>query len=293
MEVNRQHKDRLFRLLFGQEENKSNILSLYNALRGTSYTDVDLIELTTIDDAVYIGMKNDVSFIIDSYMPLWEQQSTYNPNMPIRGFMYYAKLYDSYISRIRRSLYGTTRIMLPTPQYVILYNGDEERPCIEKLKLSDSFTDKSVSSEYEWTATAYNLNDKRNQKLLDACKPLSDYMYVVEHIKESWQSNLSKEDALKAVDNAIKECIQKGVLPEFLIKHRAEVIDVCLTEFDEKKYAETLIADGMEKGMEKGMKKGIAKIVLQMLSSGKTPEEIHAFCEIPLSDIEKIQKEGM
>ena len=99
MEINRQYKDRLFRLLFGKEESRDNILSLYNALQGTDYTNAGDIELTTIEDAIYIGMKNDVSFIIDDRMPLWEQQSTYNPNMPVRGFMYYGKLYDAYLAK--------------------------------------------------------------------------------------------------------------------------------------------------------------------------------------------------
>lgn len=83
--INREHKDRLFRLLFGDESNKKNILSLYNALNNTTYTNVDDFEITTLEDAIYMHMKNDVSILIDSYLTLWEQQSTFNPNMPVRG----------------------------------------------------------------------------------------------------------------------------------------------------------------------------------------------------------------
>ena len=287
MEVNRQYKDRLFRLLFGTEEYKANILSLYNALRNTSYDDVNDIEITTIDDAVYIGMKNDVSFIIDSCMPLWEQQSTYNPNMPVRGFIYYGRLYDSYLARSSTSLYGSVRITLPTPQYVIFYNGEENRPAIEKMRLSDAFHDKSVSDDYEWSATAYNLNDKDNKEILAKCKPLSDYMIVINCIKGYWHSGMSKEEAIKAVDHAVKDCIERGILAEFLTKHRAEVIDVCLTEFDEKKYADTLIGQGIKQGIEQGIKQTIEK----MLTSGKSPEMIHDFCDIPLDVILKVQSE--
>lgn len=244
MEINKQYKDRLFRLLFGTEENKANILSLYNALHGTSYSDVKAIELTTIGDALYIGMKNDVSFIIDNRIPLWEQQSSYNPNMPIRGFMYYGKLYDSFIANSGLSLYGSTQIQLPTPQYIVFYNGNAKRPAVEKLKLSNAFCDKSVSNEYEWTATAYNLNDSANNDLLKSCKPLADYTEVVNRIKAKWHSNMSKEEALEAVDAAVKTCIADGILSEFLTKHRTEVIDVCITEFDETKYAKTLVLEG-------------------------------------------------
>ena len=173
--------------------------------------------------------------------------------------------------------------MIPTPQYVVFYNGDEIRPAVEKQRLSESFLDSSVRLEYEWTATAYNLYDENNSMLLEACKPLSDYMYVVDMIKTGWRSGMSKGDALRAVDYAVTKCIQDGILSEFLTKHRAEVIDVCLTEFDEKKYADTLISQGIEQGIEQG----IAKIVLQMLNSGKTAEDIHEFCGIPIVEIEK------
>ncbi len=299
MEVNRQYKDRLFRLLFGREEYKANILSLYNALRGTDYTDEALIELTTIDDVLYIGMKNDVSFIIDTFMPLWEQQSTYNPNMPVRGFMYYGKLYGSFIARSMLSLYSSTIIKLPTPQYIVLYNGDTERPAVEKMKLSDAFFDGSVNAEYEWTATVFNLNDKSNDSLLDKCKPLSDYMAVVSRIKEKWVHGMTDNEAVKAVDEAIKSCIDDGILVEFLTKHRAEVIDVCLTEFDEKKYADTLRSEGKAEGLSEGIEQGIdlgvdqeqRHVITALLEKGSTTEQIHELLNYPPELIEKIRKE--
>ena len=79
------YKDRLFRFIFGSKDNAANILSLYNALNGTEYNDPDKLQITTLEDAIYIRMKNDVSFLISSYLTLWEQQSSYNPNMPLRG----------------------------------------------------------------------------------------------------------------------------------------------------------------------------------------------------------------
>ena len=99
MKLNKKYKDRLFCLLFGNEEYKENILSLYNALCNTAHTDVNDIKLYTIDSVIYIEMKNDVSILLDSYLHLWEQQSSYNPNMPLRGLMYFSKMYDRYICR--------------------------------------------------------------------------------------------------------------------------------------------------------------------------------------------------
>ncbi|MCR5324403.1 MAG: hypothetical protein K6E85_14185 [Lachnospiraceae bacterium] len=246
--VNNKYKDRLFRMLFGTEENKDNILSLYNALNKTSYKDAGDIEIVTIDNVIYMGMRNDSSFIIECHIPLWEQQSTYNPNMPVRGFMYYGKLYDTYITQQSVSIYGTTPIKLPTPQYIVFYNGTADRPPIEKMRLSDSFMKETATGEYEWTATVYNLNRPENKPILDACKPLADYMEVVGRIRKKWKKTLSHEDAVRVVDEAIKSCIADGILAEFLTKHRAEVIDVTLTEFDQAKYEKTIFAEGEIKG---------------------------------------------
>ena len=92
--VNNNHKDRLFIKLFGSPENKDSMLSLYNALNDTEYSDVDALELYTIEDVIFLGMKNDIGYILDGYLSLWEHQSTKNPNMPLRGFLYHAKMYE-------------------------------------------------------------------------------------------------------------------------------------------------------------------------------------------------------
>ena len=96
---NIQYKDRLFNFLFGTEENKAWTLSLYNAVNGSHYTDPDEIEITTIKEVMYLGMHNDVSFLISNEMDLYEQQSTYNPNMPVRLLQYVGNLYEKYINQ--------------------------------------------------------------------------------------------------------------------------------------------------------------------------------------------------
>ena len=118
--INREHKDRLFRLIFGKEEYKQNLLELYNALNDTSYNNLDDLKITTIEDVVYMGMKNDVSMLIHSRMTLFEHQSTYNPNMPIRGFMYAARLYNKYIEENNLNIYSKTKMKLHTAIHSIL-----------------------------------------------------------------------------------------------------------------------------------------------------------------------------
>lgn len=122
-EINREHKDRLFCFLFGEKGNREWTLSLYNAVNGTNHTDPGSIEFTTMEDAVYMGMKNDVSFLLCQVMNVYEQQSTYNPNMPVRQLMYAAKLYDKYISQRKLNIYGKRTVKLPVPVWRYFITG--------------------------------------------------------------------------------------------------------------------------------------------------------------------------
>ena len=317
--INFQYKDRLFRLLFGREEYKENVLDLYNALNDSDYKDVSELELFTIEDVIYIKMKNDVAFILDSYLSLWEQQSTDNPNMPVRGLMYFGKLYSKYIKLRKFNIYGTKQIMLPTPRYVVLYNGAKDAAPIKKLRLSDSFINPDKSGDFEWTATVYYLSLRNpdgykeashdSQKLFETqstfadsrdkdhmiqgemqilnlrnkCRVLDEYMILVERIRELLSET---NDITKAVDTAVVSCLKDGILAEFLSAHRSEVLDVCITEFDEKTFVEGIKAEGHEEGMEKERE----SLVLKMLKNGKTPKSISNFCDIPLDYVEGVQK---
>ena len=147
--INAKYKDRLFCKLFGSEEYKDNILALYNALCNTAYTNTEDLQIYTIDDVIYIKMKNDVAILIDNFLHLWEQQSTFNPNMPIRGLMYFGQMYSKYITEHNLNIYGKKLINIPTPQYTVLYNGAENHPAVMKLKLSDAFANIDSSGEYE------------------------------------------------------------------------------------------------------------------------------------------------
>jgi hypothetical protein len=247
------YKDRLFRLLFGSYEMKDNIVSLYNALNHTAHDADDITEITTLDDVVYIKMKNDVSLLINSYMPLWEHQSSYNPNMPVRGLMYFGSLYEAYIDKNNLNIYGPVPIRIPTPQYVVFYNGTDNLQPIMKLRLSDLFVHPDDSHEFEWTATMYDLNKGKNEALLSACKPLSDYMTLVNYIRENQSNGMSVK---KSVDEAVKKCIKEDILRDFLKKHRAEVMNVCMTEFNEEVFVNGMLEAGRIEGRQEGLQEG-------------------------------------
>jgi hypothetical protein len=295
VQPNRQYKDRLFRLLFGNEKYKDNLLVLYNALNHSNYENADDIEITTIDDVIYLGMKNDVAFIIDFYLSLYEQQSSFNPNMPLRGMFYFSDSYSRFITRGKYNIYGHKLIRIPTPRYVIFYNGDEKRADIEKLRLSDAFIHPDDSGEFEWTATLISLNPGQNEELLENCKPLREYAIFVNKIKE-YTKKLSLADA---VEKAVQECIEEGVLADFLRIHRAEVLDVCIKEFNEEVYRKGIWEEGAEEGFERGVKHGMERgrieeraiVALRMLKTRKFPlDEIASLSGLSVDEIISLQE---
>lgn len=269
--VNFQYKDRLFRFLFGREEYKENTLSLYNALNHTNYADASELKIYTIQDIIYIKMKNDVAFILDSYLSLWEQQSTYNPNMPLRGMLYSGRLYTKYIEENRINVYGSRLVKIPTPRYVVFYNGSREVEAVKKLRLSDAFYNEDKSGDFEWTAVMYNLNAKENVELLEKCKPLWEYMTLVNRIHDGIKEGLSKETA---VDEAVASCIQEGILGNLLLSHRAEVCDMFMTEFDEVVYENGIREEGRAQGKLEGVE--LLRNTIIRLRAGESEQNLIA-----------------
>ncbi len=242
--INRRHKDKLFCTIFGTEKYKRYALELYNAVNGSHYRDLSDLEIITLENAVYIKMKNDLAYLVSDTIAVYEHQSTINLNMPIRGFMYFGELYSKLLKREGARIYNRKLIKIPTPQYIVFYNGTEDYPEYSKLRLSDAFMDPRDDHDYEFTATVYNINLGKNRELLDSCKPLRDYSTFVDKVRINSLS-MSLEEA---VDVAVKDCINHGILKDVLSEERAAVMLEMLTEFDEKAYAEGLREEGREEG---------------------------------------------
>ena len=251
--VNKNFKDGVFCRLFGAAEYKENLLSLFNALNGTDYRDAAELTINTIDDVIFMGIKNDTSCILDMQMDLYEEQSTYNPNAPLRGLMYFGRLYEGYLAERGLNRYGTKLIRLPRPRYYVLYLGREKRPDREVLRLSDAFVNSEDDVAYEWTAIVLNVNAGHNTELLDACRILKEYSLFVEcsrrHLREAPKNRTSQYDAMR---EAVDECIGQGILAEFLTKNKAGVIDMYLTEWDEEAYRTVLRQESREEGKIEG-----------------------------------------
>ena len=295
--VNNEYKDRLFKVVFGSPNNKQNALTLYNALNNTNYENADDLEVYTIDDAVYMGMRNDFSFILDDNLNLYEQQSRYNPNMPLRGLFYFSKQYEKYIGSIKQVLYSPRLKTLPTPKYVVFYNGEKEMPDREVLKLSDAYINKSDRDEeyipsLEVKALVLNINSDHNKDLLKRCKPLSDYSLFISYVKMYKKQGVGTDDA---VDAAVDRAVSENLLDGYFEKHRAEVKDMILSEYDEKATMQMFKEEGYEEGYGEGYGKGceanLRKNTIGLLKSGVDIDIITKSLDVTKDYVLSVQSE--
>lgn len=221
--INHNHKDCLIRIAFRE---KKDLLELYNAINGSDYKDPEELIVYTLEDVIFMGIKNDISFLVGEMLNLYEHQSTRNPNMPIRGLMYFARNYASYIARNNLDIYGTTLQKLPFPQYYVLYNGreDEEDRCT--IELEDAFPEiEGIEPCLKCTATLLNINYGHNEEIMKRCKTLNDYAIYIQRIRDHQSLGLALPEA---VDQATEDCIEEGILREILLKNRSEVKNMVL-----------------------------------------------------------------
>ena len=242
--VKRNHKDTLFRMIFSTRE---NLLSLYNAVNHSCYTDSSELEIVTLKNAVYMNMKNDQAFLMDMQLNLYEHQSTWNPNMPLRFLIYVAKEYQVLVRN--QTLYASKMVELPTPHFVVFYNGEEEKEAESTLKLSHSFLQKTEKTELELIVKVLNINLDKKQEILETCQLLKEYMILVDKIR---RYTTEYRDINEAVEQAVTECIQENVLSDFLRKNRAEAIEVCIFEYDEKREKELIRKAEFSEGKREG-----------------------------------------
>ncbi|MCM1424130.1 MAG: hypothetical protein NC415_09995 [bacterium] len=253
-QVQRNVKDRLFRYLF--EKDRDALLDLYNALNGTDYRDPSRLEIVTIESAVYVVMKNDLAYILSGTLSMYEHQSTYSPNLPVRFFIYLAQEYQTVIERAEKSLYGSGRISLPTPQCVVFYNGTKELPEETTLKLSDAFENKKAKADVELTVRMLNINHGHNERLMEQCRVLEEYSKLVAVTRDFMRTT---KDLQAALDQAIDYCIKNGILKEFLLRNRAEVLGMLLEEFDAEKYERTIRGEGLAEGEANKLREQVRK----------------------------------
>lgn len=257
--INREHKDRLFRRIFSKKE---ELLSLYNALNNSDYINTEDLQIYTMDDFVYMSMRNDLSFLIDMTLNVFEHQSTYNPNMPLRGFFYMSSAYQKYIALNHLDIYSSKRIALPLPQYYVFYNGTKNMPDESRILLTDSMThpDAAQKSSAQFSAHMININAGHSSGIMQRCPKLYQYSLFIEEIRQNQKQGAALREA---VETAVDSCIRQGILTDILLGNKAEVTNMILQEYDEdlhiRNEKEISFQDGYEKGCRDAEDKVLAE----------------------------------
>ena len=302
--ANRNYKDTVFRMLFSD---KKNLLSLYNAVNSRDYTNPDDLEIVTLENAIYMGMKNDLAFIMDTNLYLYEHQSTYNPNMPLRDLFYICSEYQKLVDK--KSLYSSTMQKIPAPNFIEFYNGSTTAPDCTELRLSSAFECLTGEPKLELIVTVLNVNEGHNADLMQHCSMLKEYAQYVARVRH-YASDMPLNEAVK---HAVDECIREGILAEFLARNRNEVISMSIFEYDkeleekklrkaeyeagfsdgEKSGHETGFSEGRESGFSEGQNHAAIENARRMLQSNKfTIEEIAKFSGLSQQEVETISSDA-
>lgn len=255
--VRRDYKSSMFCMLW---EKKEELLDLYNATNGTNYTNAEDLEVNTLRNAIYLGMKNDVSFIFEMSLNLYEHQSTINPNMPLRDLFYVAQVLQGMVKD--ENLYSTSLVRIPTPKFVVFYNGTEPQPERQVLRLSDSFSKRGGEANLELMVEVININPGNNDELLANCKQLREYVRYIERVRV-YTAYMPIEDA---VNRAVNECIAEGILADFLSQNKAEVIAMSIFEYNQEAHMKCVHQEAFEEGKAYGKAEGKAEDILELLS---------------------------
>lgn len=244
LSVMRKYKDTIFRMLY---KDKKELLQLYNALNETFYDNPDDLEVYTLESAIFMNVKNDVSFLLDSTLNLYEQQSSFNPNMPLRDLIYVARQLEKYFRN--ESIYSSKLIKIPVPRFVVFYTGTKDQPERQILKLSDAFQKEVTVPELELKVLMLNINSGKNKELLEKCRTLKEYCIYVDRVRRYAQEMRIDE----AVKRTVNECIQEGILAEFLLTQKAEVMAMSIFEYNEEIELKKIREDEFELGREAGI----------------------------------------
>ena len=270
---------------------RKNLLSLYNAVNQSNYKNPEDLEIVTLENAIYMGIKNDLAFIMDTNLYLYEHQSTYNPNMPLRDLFYICSEYQKLVDK--KSLFSSTLQKIPAPNFIEFYNGSTVISDCTELRLSSAFECLTGEPKLELIVTVLNVNEGHNADLMQHCSMLKEYAQYVARVRH-YASDMPLNEAVK---NAVDECIREGILAEFLTRNRNEVISMSIFEYDkeleEKKLRKAEFEAGREAGHEAGFAEGenhaALEIASRMLQSDKfSLDEIANFSGLSIDEVKKL-----
>ena len=265
----------------GNREYKSDVISMmlqipeyaldvYNAMNDSAYTDPDMIQIMRLENGISLSVRNDASFFISNYLNLYEHQSTYSPNAPLRFLIYLTNLLKTTIRK--RDLYSRKRVQIATPHFAVFYNGTEKRPEKEVLKLSDAFVHHTDTPEIELTVTVYNINPDNNTQLLEKSEVLRSYMIFVNRVRENLEHQKKiaqnapeydeaayEEELEVAINEAIDYCVKHHIMEEFFRENRSEVTKSMVLDYTWERREELIRAEEYEDGKREGLEIGRAE----------------------------------
>ena len=283
LHVVRNQKDTVFRMLFRE---KKELLELYNALNDSAYNSPEKLTIYTLENAIYMNFKNDSSFLLDSELNLYEHQSSYNPNMPLRDLVYIAKQLEKYTRN--DTIYSSALVKIPVPRFVVFYNGTDVQPDRQTLRLSDAFEKKTAEPELELKVLMLNINFGHNKELMDKSRTLREYAQYVDRVRKYAKLMRIEE----AVERAVAECIKEGILEDFLSSQKAEVIAVSIFEYNEevemRKIRESEYKSGKEDGIACGEAETIISLIRKKSEKGFGINEIADILELDVCYAKKV-----
>ena len=204
-------------------------------MHDTEYQDENVIRKVKIEDVLYKNFKNDISFEVDGQvLVLGEHQSTVNPNIPLRCLLYVGRAYEQLIDKKAR--YRTTLVKIPTPEFYTFYNGQKDQPLEQELKLSDAFINPVGNNSAELKVKVININSDKAHELLKKCDILREYSQFIDTVR----AHSGEESAIK---KAIRECIDRGILAEYLKRKGSEVENMLIAEYS---YEEDILVKQQE-----------------------------------------------
>ena len=287
MNINKNYKDSIFTRLFSD---KKEIINLYNAIKNTNYKIEDTeINIITLEDVLFMDRNNDLCFTInDKLVVLIEHQSSINPNMPLRFLLYIAREYEKILDN--KNIYRTKLVKIPKPEFIVLYNGESKYEKTSKLYLSDAFGDKS-NINLELVVDVININYEEHNSLMERSVTLNDYSYFIylirRYIKE-YKNTIEKRELLEyCIKLAIKECIEKDILKEFLKQNGSEVINMLYTEFNLEDAKLVWKQEAFEEGKLEGMIKQINALKEFGIENNKIISKIKEDYNITEEEIKK------
>lgn len=271
MSNERNYKSNVFVMLL---EEKRRALELYNAVNNSDYKDPEQIIINTIEGSFELSVQNDASFIFDNELSIYEHQSTYCPNMPLRSLIYFTTLVKKNYKD--RDIFSRRLVKIPRPMFVVFYNGIETQPYYQEMKLSDCFiknVDENEKDMLELVCRVYNINEGHNKELLGKCKWLADYMVFVDTVRE-YHKGHDVEELHQDIERAIDYCIKNNILREFFKKRRTEVLDVTAVDYTYERRMELNYNEGKEEGLVQGEENKVVDQIKKKLKKSKSIDVI-------------------